>query len=163
MGLTYVPEERLSIWLRQILSVALSNFVMAKLGVACPPASAHSLIYAEGKHDWEFWGLAMLGCVVSFIPAIFFNNLNPRRQYPSYWGYAPARVYRHAMEETNKDTKKDIQVTGTTENDTEQEVKHVTKVTREGAKKEGEVTEETENNSVDAVKHAVQIPSGSSH
>jgi len=71
--------------MRQILSVTLANFVMViKIGVACPPASAHALIYVEGKHDWEFWGLALLGCVLSFVPAIFFNNLNPKRQYPSF-------------------------------------------------------------------------------
>lgn len=78
LGLTYIPEERLAIGWRQILSVTFANFAMVKLGVACPPASAHSLIYAEGKHDWKFWGLALLGCLLSFIPAIFFNNLNPR-------------------------------------------------------------------------------------
>jgi hypothetical protein len=68
----------MSIEMRQILSVTLANFVMVKVGVPCPPASAHSLIYAEGKHDWEFWGLAIFGCLLSFLPAIFFNNLNPR-------------------------------------------------------------------------------------
>jgi hypothetical protein len=87
LALTYIPERMLPIWLRMILSPSISIGVMVKLGVPCPPASAHSLIYAEGKHNWKFFGLVMLCSFVSLIPAIAINNLNPKRQYPTFWGY----------------------------------------------------------------------------
>lgn len=120
--------------MRQVLSVTAANFAMVKLGVACPPASAHSLIYAEGKHDWEFWGMALIGCVLSFIPAIFFNNLNPKRHYPSFWGYGPARMYKYWMAETQKKAKKAVNVTQVMETNTYEEVKQMTKTTSDETK-----------------------------
>lgn len=138
--------------MRQVLSVTLSNFAMVKLGVACPPASAHSLIYAEGNHDWQFWGMAMIGCVASLIPAILFNNINPKRQYPSFWGYVPARTYNYWVAATKHDTKTTEKVTT--------EAQQVSKATSDEARNLVEITKETIDDATSAVNHAVDIASG---
>mmetsp|Transcript_30086 Transcript_30086/g.89429 ORF Transcript_30086/g.89429 Transcript_30086/m.89429 type:complete len:181 (+) Transcript_30086:528-1070(+) len=85
LAFTYIPEEYLSVWVRRAVGPAVAITAMVKLGVPHPPAGAHSVIYSEGKHNWTFYGLVVLGTVFSVIPGILLNNLSSKRQYPIFW------------------------------------------------------------------------------
>lgn len=98
LALTYLPGNLLPLELRQLLTSSIAISVMMKLGVPCPPAAAFGLIYARGNHSWRFFGFTLICILVSFIPAMAINNLNPRRQYPTFWGYSPRRLARIVRE-----------------------------------------------------------------
>jgi len=95
LSFTYIPESVMPVWIRQAVAPAFAIAAMTKLGVPHPPAGAHSVIYAEGKHNWGFYGLVVFCSVVSIVPATIVNNLSQKRQYPIYWGYLPDAVARH--------------------------------------------------------------------
>mmetsp|Transcript_2095 Transcript_2095/g.2997 ORF Transcript_2095/g.2997 Transcript_2095/m.2997 type:complete len:581 (+) Transcript_2095:145-1887(+) len=84
---TYIPENILPIWLRQVIAPALANFSMAKVGVIHPPAGGAAMLLASGKFGFEFYGLMVAASVLSIIPCTMINNLSDKRQYPTYWGY----------------------------------------------------------------------------
>lgn len=85
MAFTYIPEDYMSVWVRRAVGPAVAVATMVKLGVPHPPAGAHAVIYSEGKYSWTFYGVVVLGTIVSVIPGIIVNNLSPRRQYPIFW------------------------------------------------------------------------------
>jgi hypothetical protein len=76
------------------------------------------------------------------------------RQYPSFWGYAPARVYSHLVEETKKGTKTAMKVTHATG-------KQMSKETQDDVKIVAQAAEETEKETTDAVNHVLHIPTRS--
>lgn len=89
ISFTYIPEYILPVWIRQAVGPACAIAAMVKLGVPHPPAGAHSVIYAEGNHNWTFYSIVVLCSIVSIVPATIVNNLDRKRQYPIYWGYLP--------------------------------------------------------------------------
>lgn len=103
LPLTYVPPSVLPLWLRMIVAPTLAIGVMLKLGVPCPPAAANSLIYVQGSHKWKMFGLTMLCSTVSFFPAIAYNNINPKRQYPTFWGHVTTKAAHWIRQYGNKE------------------------------------------------------------
>lgn len=87
---TAIPETVLPVWIRQVVAPAVAIGAMVKLGITHPPAGAFSVIFAEGRHGWVFYGITMLASILSLIPATLVNNLSQKRQYPSYWGFFPS-------------------------------------------------------------------------
>jgi hypothetical protein len=98
MAFTYIPDSILPVWIRQLVAPAFAIGAMVKLGITHPPAGAFSVIFAQGNHNWGFYGVAVLSSAVSIIPAVMINNLSQRRMYPSYWGYLPSAVVQKVRE-----------------------------------------------------------------
>lgn len=92
LSATYIPESVLPIWVRQAVAPALAIGAMVRLGCTHPPAGASSIIFAGGKHNWGFYALVVLCSIISIVPATIINNLSKKRQYPTYWGYLPAKL-----------------------------------------------------------------------
>lgn len=92
MSFTYIPEDIMSTWMRRAVGPAFAITAMVKLGIPHPPAGAHSVIYASGLYGWKFYFLVVLSSIISVIPATMVNNLSQKRQYPTFWGYAPSSV-----------------------------------------------------------------------
>lgn len=92
LSFTYIPDSVLPVWVRQAVGPAFAIAAMIKLGIPHPPAGAHSVIYADGKHNWGFYSLVVLCSVVSIVPATIVNNMSQKRQYPIYWGYVPDAI-----------------------------------------------------------------------
>ena len=85
---TYIPESILPTWVRRAVGPAFAITAMAKLGVPHPPAGAHSVIYASGDFGWMFYMLVVLSSIITVAPATIINNISPKRQYPTFWGYS---------------------------------------------------------------------------
>ena len=92
MSFTYIPESIMSTWMRRAVGPAFAITTMVKLGIPHPPAGAHSVIYASGLYGWKFYFLVVLASIVSVAPATIVNNLSQKRQYPTFWGYAPSHL-----------------------------------------------------------------------
>eukprot|EP00593_Proboscia_inermis_P015529 CAMPEP_0171326738 /NCGR_PEP_ID=MMETSP0816-20121228/117640_1 /TAXON_ID=420281 /ORGANISM="Proboscia inermis, Strain CCAP1064/1" /LENGTH=557 /DNA_ID=CAMNT_0011826285 /DNA_START=89 /DNA_END=1759 /DNA_ORIENTATION=+ len=85
-----IPERILSHVVRVAFAPALSIGVMAALGIVHPPAGAAAVIYAYHHNEntvvlWTLYICVVLASVLSLIPAILWNNMNVRRQYPTHW------------------------------------------------------------------------------
>eukprot|EP00592_Proboscia_alata_P019822 CAMPEP_0194409264 /NCGR_PEP_ID=MMETSP0176-20130528/7112_1 /TAXON_ID=216777 /ORGANISM="Proboscia alata, Strain PI-D3" /LENGTH=682 /DNA_ID=CAMNT_0039209763 /DNA_START=101 /DNA_END=2146 /DNA_ORIENTATION=+ len=85
-----IPERILSHVVRVAFAPALSIGVMAALGIVHPPAGAAAVIYAYHHNEntvvlWTLYICVVLASVLSLIPAILWNNINVRRQYPTHW------------------------------------------------------------------------------
>jgi hypothetical protein len=76
-------------WLRLAIAGALVIAIMAKVGVAHPPAAAAiiALLSKPGGFDWKTVCLFFLGNLISVFMGIFINNLSEQRQYPVYWAF----------------------------------------------------------------------------
>ena len=79
-----------------MVAPAFAIGTMVKLGITHPPAGAFSVIFAEGNHNWGFYGVAVLSSVLSIVPAVIISNLSHGRMYPSYWGYLPSAAVQRA-------------------------------------------------------------------
>mmetsp|Transcript_46717 Transcript_46717/g.69085 ORF Transcript_46717/g.69085 Transcript_46717/m.69085 type:complete len:83 (+) Transcript_46717:1887-2135(+) len=55
-------------------------------------AGANSVLYSSGDFDWMFYFLVVFASIISVAPAVVINNMSKKRQYPTYWGYAPSFV-----------------------------------------------------------------------
>ena len=86
LAFTYIPESSLPVWLRIVIGPAFAIGAMVKLGIAHPPAGAHSVLYASGRYNFGFYGLVVISTAISVIPATMINNMSSKRQYPTYWG-----------------------------------------------------------------------------
>eukprot|EP00977_Amphora_coffeiformis_P016035 scaffold4855_cov195-Amphora_coffeaeformis.AAC.20 len=109
MSFTYIPDSIMSIWMRRAVGPAFAITAMVKLGIPHPPAGAHSVIYASGDYGWKFYFLVVLASMISVVPATLVKNLSEKRQYPTFWGYAPSymtarlRRFFQARKEKNED------------------------------------------------------------
>mmetsp|Transcript_24607 Transcript_24607/g.68610 ORF Transcript_24607/g.68610 Transcript_24607/m.68610 type:complete len:232 (-) Transcript_24607:184-879(-) len=74
-------------WLRQSLATALAIGAMVKFGITHPPAGATALIFSARRFAWGQIGMTLLASVVAIVCSTFFNNLQKKRQYPTYWGF----------------------------------------------------------------------------
>eukprot|EP00584_Thalassiosira_punctigera_P010808 CAMPEP_0172546076 /NCGR_PEP_ID=MMETSP1067-20121228/15897_1 /TAXON_ID=265564 ORGANISM="Thalassiosira punctigera, Strain Tpunct2005C2" /NCGR_SAMPLE_ID=MMETSP1067 /ASSEMBLY_ACC=CAM_ASM_000444 /LENGTH=514 /DNA_ID=CAMNT_0013332947 /DNA_START=78 /DNA_END=1625 /DNA_ORIENTATION=+ len=84
MGSTYVPIETN---LRRSLGTAIAITAMARLGVTHPPAGAAALIFTGGKESWGNMGIMLAGNVLAIVFATVINDMNVKRQYPTFWGF----------------------------------------------------------------------------
>ena len=99
--------ENLDPWFKQSLATALAISVMVKLGVTHPPAGAGALLFSSGRFTWVQVLIMLMANVIAVICATFFNNLNDRRQYPTFWGlgFLHSLIFRgDGPEEKKKET-----------------------------------------------------------
>jgi len=78
--------DSLEPWLKQTLATSLAIGAMVKFGVTHPPAGAAALLFSNGSRTWQQIGMMILGNIIAILCATFFNNLNDKRQYPTFWG-----------------------------------------------------------------------------
>jgi len=76
----------LPVFVRQSLATALSIGAMAKLGITHPPAGGAAIILSNGKWSPRTLPYMLGGVLVAVSTATLFNNLSPKRQYPTAWG-----------------------------------------------------------------------------
>lgn len=84
-------STQLDPWMKQSLATSLAIAVMAKLGVMHPPAGAAALLFSTGSRSWPQVGMMLVGNAVAIACATLFNNLNDKRQYPTFWGFRELR------------------------------------------------------------------------
>jgi len=86
IGVSHLNWE---LWLRQSLATALAITAMVKFGITHPPAGAAALIFSSGHFNWANLGTMLLGNVIAIVTATVINNLDMRRQYPTFYGISP--------------------------------------------------------------------------
>jgi len=81
------------LYIRQAMAVAFSVAAMSRLGCIHPPAGAASLLFVQGR-TWSHIVPMLMANVLCIIAAALWNNLNDKRQYPTYyWGISkPKKV-----------------------------------------------------------------------
>ena len=84
MGMTYT---RLATNIRRALGTAIAIMCMCRLGVTHPPAGAAALIFTEGGYTWVHMGILLAGNVIAIFSATVINDMNVKRQYPTFWGF----------------------------------------------------------------------------
>ncbi|KAL7550349.1 hypothetical protein ACHAWF_013597 [Thalassiosira exigua] len=84
MGMTYT---RLETKVRRCLGTSLAIMIMARLGVTHPPAGAACLIFTGGAYNWAHMGIMLVGNVIAIFFATLINDMNVKRQYPTFWGF----------------------------------------------------------------------------
>eukprot|EP00581_Thalassiosira_minuscula_P006822 CAMPEP_0183706684 /NCGR_PEP_ID=MMETSP0737-20130205/3442_1 /TAXON_ID=385413 /ORGANISM="Thalassiosira miniscula, Strain CCMP1093" /LENGTH=577 /DNA_ID=CAMNT_0025934155 /DNA_START=327 /DNA_END=2060 /DNA_ORIENTATION=- len=84
MGFTYTS---LSPILRSCLATALAIMCMARLGLTHPPAGATALIVSSGEFAWAHIGIMLAGYIIAIFMATIINDMNVKRQYPTFWGF----------------------------------------------------------------------------
>ena len=68
------------------LSVFLTIFCMAIMGIIHPPAGANPIIIILGGYSWSYLVTPVLiGAVVIVLIGLLINNLRSTRKYPVYW------------------------------------------------------------------------------
>jgi hypothetical protein len=83
LGMTYTS---LPTNLLRSLGTALSIMLMARFGCTHPPAGAAALIFTGGGYHWGHMGIMLVGNVLAILFATIINDLNVKRQYPTFWG-----------------------------------------------------------------------------
>lgn len=78
---------RLATNVRKALGTAIAITCMARLGVTHPPAGAAALIFTGGGYTWEHMGIMLAGNMIAIFSATVINDLNDKRQYPTFWGF----------------------------------------------------------------------------
>ena len=84
LGMTYTS---LSSNIKQALGTALAISIMARLGNTHPPAGAACLIFSAGGYSWVHMGIMLAGNIIAIFSATVINDMNIKRQYPTYWGF----------------------------------------------------------------------------
>lgn len=84
-GIGYLSPY-VELWLRMPLASATATAIMVKAGCTHPPGGALALIFSAGVLPWTKVYIQLCGTVVAIGTAAIINNLNPKRQYPTYWG-----------------------------------------------------------------------------
>jgi len=79
--------------LRRALGTAIAISCMARVGVIHPPAGAAALIFTGGGYSWEHLGLNLAGNVIAILSATLINDMNNKRQYPTFWGFGYWKKY----------------------------------------------------------------------
>ena len=72
---------------RKALATALAIMCMARLGVTHPPAGAAALLFAGGQYSWGHMGIMLAGNILAILSATVINDMNVKRQYPTFWGF----------------------------------------------------------------------------
>ena len=92
-AIVYIPWGRGNVvWLQMALSCAITIAAMAKLGIPHPPAGAFNLVfvgaYNKGSSNMQMLFIAisvLIGCAITVIYALVFNNLSNKRSFPAFW------------------------------------------------------------------------------
>mmetsp|Transcript_1636 Transcript_1636/g.2987 ORF Transcript_1636/g.2987 Transcript_1636/m.2987 type:complete len:305 (+) Transcript_1636:946-1860(+) len=84
LGMTYTS---LATNVRKALATALAIMCMARLGVTHPPAGAAALLFAGGQYSWGHMGIMLAGNILAIFSATLINDMNVKRQYPTFWGF----------------------------------------------------------------------------
>mmetsp|Transcript_37540 Transcript_37540/g.79160 ORF Transcript_37540/g.79160 Transcript_37540/m.79160 type:complete len:512 (-) Transcript_37540:1674-3209(-) len=87
---------------RRSLGTSLAIMCMARLGVTHPPAGAAALIFTGGGYTWDHMGLMLAGNVLAIFFAAVINDLNVKRQYPTFWGFGYWHKHFFGLKEKNK-------------------------------------------------------------
>ncbi|EJK77033.1 hypothetical protein THAOC_01163, partial [Thalassiosira oceanica] len=75
-------------WIRVPFATALAIATMCKMGIPHPPAGAAAATFASSdKFDGVYFALMLLGTLIAVITAILINNLNDKKQYPTYYAF----------------------------------------------------------------------------
>ena len=85
LGISAVPD--LPLWFRRTLGTSLAVSVMVRLGITHPPAGAAAMIVSGGMFSWVDVGLMLMGNAVAVVASVLINNVNRKRQYPTFWGF----------------------------------------------------------------------------
>jgi hypothetical protein len=99
LGMTHTP---LGANVRRALGTSLSIFCMSRFGCIHPPAGAAALIFSGGGYTWVHMGIMLAGNVLAIFFATIINDLNVKRQYPTFWGFGYWRKYFFNREERVK-------------------------------------------------------------
>lgn len=84
IGMTYTRLEQN---VKKALATSLAIMCMARLGVTHPPAGAAALIFAGGGYSWAHLGIMLSGNILAILSATLINDMNVKRQYPTFWGF----------------------------------------------------------------------------
>jgi hypothetical protein len=57
------------------------------------PAGAAALIFTEGGYNWGHLGIMLAGNVIAIFFATVINDMNIKRQYPTFWGFGYWKKY----------------------------------------------------------------------
>ena len=82
-----ISKSQLETWMKQSLAAASTVLVITRLGIIHPPAGASAVIFSGSSSlGWSQMGSFLLAYVVIICCSTIINNLNAKRQYPTYWG-----------------------------------------------------------------------------
>lgn len=81
-----MTQTSLPVNLRKSLGTALAIMCMARLGIIHPPAGAAALIFTGGGYTWAHMGIMLAGNLLAIFTAVVINDMNVKRQYPTFWG-----------------------------------------------------------------------------
>lgn len=87
-------------WLRVALAVSTSCALMGYCGVAHPPGGALTVTmldyrWTDVRSYWKF-GIIILQDLLFILMGAMFNNTNPTRSYPTFWGYIPDMIFKNS-------------------------------------------------------------------
>jgi hypothetical protein len=86
-----VPHYILPSWIEIALAPAIGIGVMQYLGLTHPPAGAAAIVFSHLDYGWVHLLLFEAGVVISVLASTIVNNLNEKRQYPTYWNLLPEK------------------------------------------------------------------------
>ena len=73
-------------WIKQSLATSLAIGTMCKFGIIHPPAAASCLAFSHSRLSWGNYGSILIATAILIFVSTLFNNLNLKRQYPTFWG-----------------------------------------------------------------------------
>eukprot|EP00545_Synedropsis_sp_CCMP1620_P002554 CAMPEP_0119005940 /NCGR_PEP_ID=MMETSP1176-20130426/2019_1 /TAXON_ID=265551 /ORGANISM="Synedropsis recta cf, Strain CCMP1620" /LENGTH=501 /DNA_ID=CAMNT_0006957803 /DNA_START=40 /DNA_END=1541 /DNA_ORIENTATION=+ len=89
-----ISKSGLEKWMKMSLAPAVTVLITTKFGIVHPPAGATAVIFAgSATLSWTQMGTFLLAYFIVICCSIFFNNLNDKRQYPTYWGVASLKEF----------------------------------------------------------------------
>lgn len=73
-------------WWSMSLALASAIAVMVATRTVHPPAGSNPLIVFLLGSTWEYLIFpSLIGSIILVVVALLYNNLHPKRNYPSYW------------------------------------------------------------------------------
>jgi len=97
-----MAHTRLEQNVKKALATSLAIMCMARLGVTHPPAGAAALIFAGGGYSWAHLGIMLSGNILAILSATLINDMNVKRQYPTFWGFGYGPRLLFGSQEKNK-------------------------------------------------------------
>lgn len=104
-----ISKSELEPWMRMSLAPAATVLLTTKLGIVHPPAGATAVIFAGSPRSWGHMATFLLAYFIVICCSIFVNNLNDKRQYPTYWGIGSFKDYIMSFVKNDKDAEKESQ------------------------------------------------------
>ena len=88
-----IPHSILPSWIEIALAPAIGIGVKQYFGLTHPPAGAAAIVFSAMDYSWVHMILFEVGVLISIVLSIIVNNLNEKRQYPTYWNLYPRKYY----------------------------------------------------------------------